>query len=119
MISLRTYQTWIKRSAELLDRDVPDWHKNINLNMLDMGDNDYCICGQLGINHQPNPDHVVDRKKLSFGPAFTNNLDYSVLRGFYIAPTFFIKGKDNNQISDIQLRLWVHQINKRLKQEKA
>ena len=37
----------IKRGAKLLDVARPGWDKNINLEMLDMGDSEFCILGQL------------------------------------------------------------------------
>lgn len=110
-IALRTYQTWIANSAKQLDKEVPNWHKKIDLSRLNMGDPDYCICGQLRISHKSNPDFKA--KKLPFSRAFTNNLDYSGLRGFYTPPGLEIYGY-SGQVRKIQQRLWQHQVAKRL-----
>lgn len=120
MISLRTYQTWIKRSAELLDRDVPGWHKRIKLVSLSMSSEFNCICGQLGIGKKPNPDQKMKKRAFkidTFGSALT--LAYSISRGFFYPTETLIAGYNSFAGIDLQTRLWKHQINKRLKQEKS
>lgn len=109
-ISLRTAQAIVNRSAKLLDNEVPQWHKKINLDTFHMGDESSCICGQLGITERANPDFAIPDSKRKYRKTI-DELAYSVTRGFYVplniggSPKWF----------DIIGRLWEYQINKRLR----
>lgn len=37
----------VEAGAKFLDDTIPDWFERINLDLLDMGDDEYCILGQL------------------------------------------------------------------------
>lgn len=111
-ISLRTAQAIVNRSAKLLDVEVPQWHKKINVEDLRMGDETYCICGQLGIACRENPDFVIPENKRKYRKTI-NEMAFSITRGFYVP--LDIGG--NTKWFDIVGRLWKYQINKRLRND--
>jgi len=93
--AVRTYQEIIRKSAILLDSEHPGWEKLIVINSLDMGSVYNCIRGQL--NSKTNTYASTCNAK----------------RGFTVDG--WIGNTDANETNRILKRIWVHQINKRLK----
>lgn len=67
----------VAKSAKQLDCDMPEWQNKINTDLLDMGEPDFCICGQLELDG-PNPDN-------SNWTGYKGSIYMSKSRGFYVS----------------------------------
>lgn len=97
MLSIRTFQARVQKSAKLLDSERINWHQQINLNNLYMGSSSDCIVGQLGMSI------ILD--------------DMDNKRAFYISYDNRPKEFENLAVDcmDFLTRLWKYQIKKRLR----
>lgn len=111
VMAMRTIQGIIQRSAAKLDKEIPGWYKRIDVDKLNLGSDERCICGQLGINLLPNPDKKIPENKRIWPVAFCDELAYSVTRGFFKPIGVTITGGKSNTFE----QLWRHQIAKRIR----
>lgn len=101
-ISLRTVQEHVRKSALKLDAELPGWYRHVNLNRLQMGNTEQCICGQL-VNAGLNVSNIKSSEGFS-----GYYMDIDRKRGFYLPDHEYHMG------NEVLGRLWRRQIRKRL-----
>lgn len=108
-VSLRSVQKLVKTSAEKLDTELDGWHKKIDLSRFDINMPVDCIVGQLKLN--------TDDMDESRG--YHLNLDTCVMdKGKTIVEPYTFTGDKELSGNKLLTRIWKHQINQRLKQDK-
>lgn len=110
IVSLRSVQNLVKNSAESLDKELPEWHKKIDLGRFDINFAQHCLVGQLGLSGSD-----MDEKR-----GFHLDVDTTVMdKGKEVAKPYQW-GDDDKVLTGNKLltRLWKHQIKARLKNDK-
>jgi len=100
MLTLEMMRNNVRTSAVLLDSEVPSWHDKINTEKLDMMSFANCICGQLGIGAENNPD---DPDECNYA---SDTLDMSYTRGFFIDDYIVATNFDVKEVNRIKLKEW-------------
>lgn len=90
---------FVENGAKALDKAVPNWHKKINIEELDMSNCWHCIIGQLDVNYVFSRlfDDPNSEQRRAYGLTIFNH--YQGLEWGYLR------------------ELWIKQINIRLKED--
>lgn len=104
MLSVRTIQERVRKSAILLDSEKPNWYRLIDLDNLYMGAGSLCVVGQIKRNTMTN-----------VGIEHLDDMDQQ--RGFYLGYDYRPREHEGKQIDrmDYLTQLWKNQIQKRLR----